>query len=453
MNNRKHSQWDHRDFPGTRARRARLFALGLGLTFAGAGIIGGCGGDDASAGGAAGTTGANGGGAGQGGTSGKGGAAGTGGRGDGGTNTPGAGGENSLIDPSSYDGRWVFRFDTFGNEAYWTDQLRLNEAIHAALDPMTALSLGLKVDADVLPEGILETADLTDPRTTVALIGLDAVVGIKGTVDDGGNLVGVGITCALCHSDVDDSVMDGIGSRVDGAANVSLDAGAIVALAPALADQEDALSVLKSWGPGFYDPRWNQDGINHPVVIPPAYGLEGVPLETYTGDGPVSYWNAYVAVTQMHGQGNFFDPRIDVAVAYENDRVTPKLPALFEYQMSLEPEPPPAGTFDADAAERGSALFDGAARCSTCHLGERYTDAHVTLHAPEETEMDPTYANRSATGMYRTTPLRALLAHPPYFHDGSAETLEEVVVHYEGALGLELTAEAQADLVEFLKSL
>jgi mono/diheme cytochrome c family protein len=247
--------------------------------------------------------------------------------------------------------------------------------------------------------------------------------------------------------------MDGIGNRVDGAANVSLNPGAIVALAPALADQDDTRAVLNSWGPGFYDPRWNQDGLNHPVVIPPAYGLEGVPLETYTGDGPVSYWNAYVAVTQMHGQGSFFDPRIDVAVVYEHDRVTPKLPALFEYQMSLEPELPPASSFDAAAAERGKALFEGSARCSTCHMGERYTDADVRLHAPEETGMDPTYANRSATGMYRTTPLRALLAHPPYFHDGSAATLAAVVTHYDGELDLALTAEQQADLVEFLKSL
>jgi mono/diheme cytochrome c family protein len=265
--------------------------------------------------------------------------------------------------------------------------------------------------------------------------------------------VSVGITCALCHSDVDDSVMDGIGSRVDGAANRDLNPGAIVALAPGLADAEEALAVLNSWGPGFYDPRWNQDGINHPVVIPPAYGLEGVPLETYTGDGPVSYWNAYVAVTQMHGQGSFYDPRIDVAVVYDNDRVTPKLPALFEYQMTLEPEPPSADAFDADAAERGDALFNGDAQCSSCHMGERFTDAHLTLHAPEETGMDATYAERTATGMYRTTPLRALLAHPPYFHDGSAATLADVVEHYDTTLDLGLSADEQADLVEYLKSL
>jgi hypothetical protein len=367
--------------------------------------------------------------------------------------TAGSAGTNSMIDPEDYDGQRVFRYDTFGDEQFWTGTLRLNEAIQAALDPTTALTLGLKVDADALPDGVLETADLTDPATTVALIGLDAVVGVKGTVDGQGNLTSVGITCALCHSNVDDSVMAGIGSRIDGAANRDLDPGAIVALSPGLAGMDDVLAVYQSWGPGFYDARYNNDGMNEPVVIPPIYGLAGVPLETYTGDGPISYWNSYVAVTQMHGQGQFFDPRIDVAVFYENDLVTPKLPALYEYQVSLEPPPVPSGSFDADAAVRGEALFDGDARCATCHAGESYTDADVTLHSAAETGMDPTAAERSATGLYRTTPLRALLAHPPYFHDGSAATLADVVSHYNTALALELSTEEQADLVEFLRSL
>jgi mono/diheme cytochrome c family protein len=188
------------------------------------------------------------------------------------------------------------------------------------------------------------------------------------------------------------------------------------------------------------------------VVIPPAYGLSGVPLETYTGDGPVSYWNAYVAVTQMGGQGQFFDPRIDVAVVYDRDLVTPRLPALFEYQMSLEPEVDPS-LFEQAAAERGKALFEGKANCASCHAGERYTDADRTLHAPAETNMNPDYAARTATGMYRTTPLRGLAAHPPYFHDGSAPTLAAVVAHYNTVFTLELTAEEQADLVQFLMSL
>jgi hypothetical protein len=285
------------------------------------------------------------------------------------------------------------------------------------------------------------------------LIGLDAVVGVKGTVDDAGNLTSVGITCALCHSGVDDSVMPGIGSRLDGAANRDLDPGAIIALAPGLADNQAALDVLNSWGPGFYDPRWNQDGINHPVLIPPIYGLSGVASETYTGDGPVSYWNAYVAVTQMHGIGTFFDPRIDVAVIYDHDLVTPKLPALFEYEMTLEPPAVPTTAFDDEAAARGDELFDGAAKCSTCHQGERHTDAADGLHMAAETAMEPVTAERSATGLYRTTPLRALLAHAPYFHDGSAATLADVVAHYDEALSLDLSEDQQADLVEYLKSL
>jgi mono/diheme cytochrome c family protein len=329
----------------------------------------------------------------------------------------------------------------------------MHEAIQAALDPMTALSLGLKVDAEVLPDGILEEVDLEDPATTVALIGMNAVVGVQGTVDGDGNLTSVGITCALCHSDVDDSVMEGIGVRIDAAANSDLDPGAIIALAPGLEGMTDALEVYNSWGPGFYDPRFNQDEMNHPVVIPPIYGLADVPLETYTGDGPISYWNAYVGITQMGGIGNFFDPRIGVSIAYDQDMINPKLPALFEYQVSLEPAAPADDAFDPDAAARGQELFEGAANCSSCHSGPRLTDAATTLHAPDETGMDPTYAERTATKMYRTTPLRALLAHPPYFHDGSAATLPDVVAHYDAHFELGLTEEQQSDLVEYLNSL
>lgn len=370
-----------------------------------------------------------------------------------GNGASGSAGKGMVIDTDSYDGRQIFRYETFGNEQLWTGTLRLHEAISAALDPVTALGLGLKVDASALPANILETADLSDPATTVALIGLDAVIGVKGTVGDDGELSSVGITCALCHTDVDDSVMEGVGLRIDGAANRDLDPGAIIALSPGLAGNTEALAVLNGWGPGFYDPRWNIDGIDAPVVIPPIYGLAGVPLETYTGDGPVSYWNAYVAVTQMGGQGQFFDPRIDVAVVWSPDLVTPKLPALFAYQMTLEPPPVPASAFDATAAARGKTLFEGAARCGTCHSGETLSDAAETLHAPEETGMDATTAERSATGLYRTTPLRALLAHPPYFHDGSAGTLPAVVTHYDTTLALGLDTNQQADLVEYLKSL
>jgi hypothetical protein len=410
---------------------------------------GGSGKGGSSSGGTAAKGGSTSGGSNTGGTSaGRGGTAGEAGEGAGGETDGGMGGEGGDM----FDGQEVFRFDTFGDEQLWTGQFRLHEAIQAALDPTTALSLGLKVDAAALPAGILDTADLTDPATTVALIELNAIVGVMGTVENG-TLVSVGITCALCHSDVDDSVMEGIGMRIDGAANRDLNAGAIIALSPGLASAPDSLAVLNSWGPGFYDPRWNQDGINHPVVIPPIYGLQDVPVETYTGDGPISYWNAYVGITQMGGIGNFSDARINVFVTSDEDLITPKLPALLEYQLSLTTPAPEAGSFDAAAAERGRALFEGAALCDSCHSGPTLSDAAMRLHTPTETGMDPTTAERSATGMYRTTPLRGLAAHPPYFHDGSAATLPAVVTHYDAQLELGLTAEQQADLVEYLKSL
>ena len=423
-----------------------------------------CGGDDddddsnarSASGGSAGSS-SGGSSSGKGGTGGKGGSAtggsstgGKGGSATGGTNA--TGGKANIVDPEDFDGQEVFRHDTFGDEQFWTGTLRMNEAIQAALDPMTALSLGLKVDAEALPEGILDTADLTDPATTVALIGLDAVVGVKGTVDSAGNLTSVGITCALCHSDVDDSVMEGIGVRIDGAANRDLDPGAIIALAPALAEMPDALEVYNSWGPGYFDPRFNQDGINAPVLIPPIYGLADVPYETYTGDGPISYWNSYVGITQMGGVGNFFDPRIDVAVAYDQDMITAKLPSLYEYQVSLD-VPAPDDSFDSAAATRGQALFEGAAQCSTCHSGPALSNAGEAWYTPEEVGQDATTAERSATGMYRTTPLRALAVHPPYFHDGSAETLADVVAHYDTLLELNLTPAQQTDLVQYLSSL
>lgn len=349
------------------------------------------------------------------------------------------------------DGQEIFRFDTFGDEQLWTDQLRMHEVIASSVDPMTALGAGLKVDADALPPGTLESADLSDPATTVALIELDAVIGIVGEVDAQGTLVSVGITCALCHSNVDDSVAPGIGRRLDGWANPDLDPGLILSLSPALTDEQRA--VYQSWGPGFYDPRFNIDGINDPVALPPIYGLEGVEAETYTGDGPISYWNAYVAITQMGGKGDFSDPRIGVEIDQPEDLVTPKLPALLEYQLGLTAPPAPDGTFDPVAAERGRLVFEGAGQCSTCHPAPTFTDVAETLHAPEETGMDPLYASRTATGMYRATPLKALWQHPPYFHDGSAVTLEEVVTHYDQTLGLNLSPAEQSDLVQYLLSL
>jgi cytochrome c5 len=349
------------------------------------------------------------------------------------------------VGPSGQD---VFRYDTFGDEQQWTDKLRMHEVIASAVSPAVALSVGLKVDADALPPGILETVDLNDPATTVALLSLNAVVGVMGKVEDG-TLKEVGITCALCHSTVDDSVAPGIGHRRDGWPNRDLNPGAIIALSPALTDAQRA--VYSSWGPGYYDPRFNQDGINDPVVLPPAFGLAGVAVETYTGDGPISYWNAYVAITQMGGKGDFSDPRIGIFIDQEPDLVTPKLPALREYQLSLTTPVAPADSYDAEAAARGKLVFD--ANCAGCHAGTRYTDADRTLHAAAETGMEALYATRSATKLYRTTPLRALWQHPPYFHDGSAGTLEDVVDHYASVLGLRLADCDKRDLVEFLKSI
>jgi hypothetical protein len=364
-----------------------------------------------------------------------------------------SGGRSSASPEQPSGGKEIFRYDTFGNETFWTDKLRLHEVIAAKVDPTTALSVGLKVDADALPPGILKTADLKSPATTVALLKLNAVVGVKGTVvSQGGKdtLTRVGITCALCHSTVDDSAAPGIGKRLDGHPNTTLNPGAIIALSPAL--DEAKRKVYQSWGPGKYDPRFNQDGKNFPVVIPPAYGLKDVRQATYTGDGDISYWNAYVAVTQMAGHGTFKEPRLAIDVKPAGpDLVTPKLPALREYQHSLPRPAPAAGSFDAAAAKRGQALFAGSARCVTCHSGSSFTDEK--LHDPAETGMEATYAARSATKKYRATPLRGLARHAPYFHDGRAASLNAVVDHYTGALKLQLTAEQKRDLVEYLKSI
>jgi mono/diheme cytochrome c family protein len=353
------------------------------------------------------------------------------------------------------EGRQTFRFETFGDETFWTDSLRIHEVIQSAVSPQAALGVGLKVDADALPPGTLESADLSDPATTVALLKLNAVVGLKGTVETVGDkdtLTHVGITCALCHSTVEDRAGPGIGSRLDGWPNLDLDPGAIIALSPAITTDQRA--VYTSWGPGKYDARFNFDGQNDPAVIPPAYGLAGVNSVTYTGDGDrPAYWNRYVAVTQMHGHGSFAEPRLGISVTNPPDLVESKLAALEAYQLSLAKPAPPAGSYDAAAAVRGQAVFQGPGQCASCHLGAAFTDANARLHPPSEAPTDPMHAQRSATKMYRTTPLRALWQHAPYFHDGSAATLADVVERYVSARGLDLTAQQKADLVEYLKSL
>jgi mono/diheme cytochrome c family protein len=356
------------------------------------------------------------------------------------------------------EGRRTFRYETFGNEQFWTDTARMHDVIQQSVSPVTALSVGLKVDADAIPADVAAAikegkVDLNSPATTLALLKFDAVVGLKGTVsmvNGKDSLVGLGITCALCHSNVDDSFAPGIGRRQDGWANRDLNVGAIIALSPAITAAQKR--VYNSWGPGKYDPRYNLDGKSSPLVLPPIYGLANVVNETYTAEGPISYWNAYVAVTQMHGRGSFADERLGIAISQSPDLVTPQLPALRSYQHSLVTPRAPAGSFDTTAAALGRTLF--ATSCAGCHTDVTSTDNNSgILHAPAETGMDSAYALRTATRKYRTTPLRALWQHAPYFHDGSAATLMAVVDHYDRVRTLHLSDQDKRNLVEYLKSL
>ena len=359
-------------------------------------------------------------------------------------------GTATAADDDVREGQKIFRFDTFGDEQLWTDKLGLHKVVQEKVDPTTALKLGLKVDADALPPGTLEKADLKDPKTTVALLKLDAVVGLKAQVDANGQITRLGVTCALCHSNVDDSVKPGIGKRMDGWPNRDLDVGKIISLSPALTDEQR--QVYTSWGPGKYDPRYNQDGKNTPLVLPPAYGLAKVKNETYTAEGPISYWNAYVAVTQMGGQGNFKDDALHIDVKHSPDMVTSKLPALRAYQHSLVAPRIAADKVDRGAATRGKVVFDK--NCASCHVDGNGTDNDSgKLHPASETGTDGAYAQRTKGKAYRTTPLRGLWQHAPYFHDGSAKELGDVVDHYNELRKLELTSPQRKDLVEYLKTL
>jgi cytochrome c553 len=406
------------------------------------------------------------------------------------------------------EGKQIFRFDTFGDEDFWGGQLRLHEAIEGeqlggvgpGVSPATALGVGLKVDVRALPERLRNQlrrgqVDLNDPAVTLALLQLNAVVGVQGFFHDDGSLSSIGITCAFCHSTVDDSFAPGIGRRLDGWANRDLNVGAIVALAPDLSpfesllgvDRATVVAVLNSWGPGKYDAELNLDGkafnpqqitngvvtgtnVSSATLLPPAFGLAGVNLHTYTGWGSVPYWNAYVAILQMHGKGNFYDPRLDNAdqfpLAAANgfghiqnpvDLVTPKLPALHAYQLSLLAPLPPDGSFDIAAAGRGQALFaaDGKAQCATCHVPSLFTEPGWNLHTPEEIGIDSFQADRSPDLRYRTTPLKGLWTHTKggFYHDGRFATLLDVVNHYDTHFGLGLTDAEKSDLVEYLKSL
>jgi mono/diheme cytochrome c family protein len=378
----------------------------------------------------------------------------------------GGGSDNSAQQQAALvaQGQQIFRSDTFGDEAFWTDKLKMNEVIASAVDPVTALSVGLKVDSEALPAAVVQgiqngSVDLKSPATTIALLKLDAVVGLKGTVETVNGkdtLTHIGTTCALCHSTVDDSFAPGIGKRLDGWPNRDLNPGAIIALSPALPAATKA--VYNSWGKGKYDPRFNIDGLSKPLVIPPAFGLEGIHRITFTGDGEdLAYWNRYVSVTQMGGQGTMTEPRLNLSITNGTvDLVTSKLPALQAYQLSLAAPAAPAGSFDAAAAARGKVIFEGAGKCATCHTGTTFTDANSTLHPVADSMAEPespSYAARSATKLYRTSPLKGVWQHAPYFHDGSAATLEAVVQTYNTRRSLGLAAQEIADLTQYLKSL
>jgi len=368
------------------------------------------------------------------------------------------------------DGKSTFRFDTFGDEQLWTDTLQMQQALKN-VSPRTALSVGLKVDSDALPPAVIDAikagqVNLDDPAVTIQLLKLNAVIGVIGKVVGANDtLATIGITCALCHSTVDNAVAPGIGRRLDGWPNRTLNVGAIIALSPAIINK----APFQSWGPGKFDPRFEYfngknivslNSFTVPVVIPPAFGLKGVGFETYTGDGPISYWNNYVGAMEMGGHGSFSDPRIGISVTQAPDLVAPKLPALLQYQLGLETPPPPEKSFNKGAARRGEDVFNGAAGCARCHKPPLFTDVISGpnpgvpfLHSPFEVGTEAVYASRSATKMYRTTPLRALWQHPPYFHDGSAADLLAVVNHYNSVFKLGLRDTQKADLVEYLKTL
>lgn len=412
-------------------------------------------------------------------------------------------------------GKQIFRFDTFGDQAFWGNQLRLHQAINT-LPPRTALALGLKVDSGALPQSVIDAikngkVNLDDPAVTLELIKANAVLGVIGYFNNNGKLRSVGLTCALCHSTVDNSVVPSVGRRIDGLANRDLNVGAIIAAAPNLQPVVDLLrladagitdaqvrKVLNSWGPGKFDAELFLDGkafnpqqITNGVVtgtnvpgatlLPNARGLSGHNLHTWTGGwGTVTYWNAFVAVDEMHGIGNFFDERFDnaeqfpiaaraklghVMVDEDEDQVTSKLPALHFYQLALPAlNPRPRIDFDPDAAERGDKLFNSKAQCGTCHHEPLWTEPGWNQHTPEEMKIDSFEADRSPGHAYRTMNLaglfvreRGLFMFPQdkgrFYHDGRFQTLLDVVNSYDQRFALGLTDREKHDIVEYLKSL
>jgi hypothetical protein len=402
------------------------------------------------------------------------------------------------------EGRRTFRYETFGDEAFWGGQLRLHEAIAgqanggagSGVSPKAALSVGLKVDAEAIPKSLADQikagmVNLDDPATTLALLRLNAVVGVTGFFESGppmlnaGKLTAIGIQCALCHSTVDDSFMPGIGKRLDGWPNRDLDVGAIIAMSPDLTpftrlldtDAATVKQVLMSWGPGKFDAElildgkaFRPDGKPAATLIPAAYGLAGVNLHTYTGWGTVTYWNAFVANLAMKGIGTFFDPRLDDMTKFpvaarskfghvrtddpDADRITPKLAALHFYQLAL-PAPTPSGGFDKEASDRGDELFNGKAKCGTCHVEPLFTEPGWNLHTPDEIGIDSFQADRSPDRRYRTTPLKGLFARQKggFFHDGRFASLRAVIEHYNQHFALSLTDQEMKDLEQYLLSL
>lgn len=395
------------------------------------------------------------------------------------------------------DGQSIFRFDTFGDEVFWTDTLKLHQAIEGSkfggvgggVSPKTALSVGLKVDAAALPPAVVDgikkgKVDLDDPATTLTLIKLNAVVGVQGKMNADGSLKSIGLTCAVCHSTVDDSFAPGIGRRLDGWANRDLNPGAIISLSPGLnaiskllgVDDATTRKVLASWGPGKFDAELNLDGKAFrpdgkaaATLIPPAFGMAGVNMHTWTGGwGTVTYWNAYVANLELSGQGTFFDRRLMNADQYPiaarnglgnkrsaTDMITSKLGPLHFYQLALPAPQPPAGSFDPAKATRGAAIFAGKAQCATCHVPPLFTEPGWNTHPATDIGIDDFQANRSPEHTYRTAPLRGLWTHSKggYYHDGRFTTLLDVVNHYDTFKNLGLSADEKSALVEYLKSL
>jgi hypothetical protein len=398
-------------------------------------------------------------------------------------------------------GRNTFRFNTFGDQAFWGGQLQLQQAI-AQLSQNSALGLGLKVDVNALPPPLIEQlrkglVKFNDPAVTLELLHLNAIVGVTGFFSSPNTLQSVGIQCALCHSTVDDSLLPGIGHRLDGWPNRDLRIGDIIAAAPNLTPivnllkivnpsvtVGDVQAVLHGWGPGKFDAELFLDGktLNPATVglppngvaatlIPPAFGLGGVTLHTWTGWASIPHWNAFVAILEMHGTGRFWDPRLDNASQFpiaaaqgfghlpvidpNSDLVTKELAALQYFQLSIPSPQPPPGSFDPQAAARGDQLFSGKARCNNCHVEPLWTDAGWNAHDPSEICIDSFQSDRAPDHIYRTAPIGAIFTHTKggFYHDGRFPTLMDVVNHYNSCMSLGLTQSEESDLIEYLKSL